>query len=133
MPDSWCPAISADAITSAAGAIWDVHTNGPVPVDKGQWCNLLARAALEAVAPVIAAAERERIAAWLRRAAAGRREYASRGPDDHEVKPMLELAASCCESAAQLITDPAHMLDVIPAWRWTEAEIADLHGGNGTG
>jgi hypothetical protein len=61
MPDSWCPAISADAITSAAGAIWDVHTNGPVPVDKGQWCNLLARAALEAVAPVIAAAERESI------------------------------------------------------------------------
>jgi hypothetical protein len=105
----------------AAEAHYSMHGHG------------LLRNILVGVAPVIAAAERERIAAWLRRAAAGRREYASRGPDDHEVKPMLELAASCCESAAQLITDPAHMLDVIPAWRWTEAEIADLHGGNGTG
>lgn len=50
-----------EAITAAAGAIWDEHINGPVPLDKAQWCNLLARRALQAAAPLIEAAERRRI------------------------------------------------------------------------
>jgi len=56
---------NTDAITAAAGAIWDAHTNGPVPTDKGQWCNFLARAAVEAATPHILAAERERVAGEL--------------------------------------------------------------------
>jgi hypothetical protein len=44
------PPVADEVITAAAGAIWDVLSSGDVPVDKGQYCNLLARAALSAAA-----------------------------------------------------------------------------------
>lgn len=59
-----CP-WAGEAVLLAAGAIWDAHTNGPVPVGRGQWCNQLARAAVQAALPVVRAAaaaeERERL------------------------------------------------------------------------
>ena len=76
-------------------------------------------------------AERERIAAWLTRAAEGRRECAASEPEG-ETRARLELAAACCESAAMLITDPWHMLDTIPAWRFNDTEVADLIRGGQT-
>lgn len=83
----------------------------------------------------VAAAERARIVAVLRRAAAGRREYAGRGGSEgelgREIYDRLMLAAACYEGVAKLIEDPAHILDVIPAWRFTREEIASLRGANG--
>lgn len=74
----------------------------------------------------VATAERERIIAQLRRAAAGRREYA--GPDDNGGKgrAILLQSAEHYESAVWLIEDPRNMLDVMPSWMWTDEENASL-------
>ncbi len=58
--------IPPEAITAAAGAIYDqsaTPTSGRG--DLAQWSNRLAVAALEAAAPLLAAAERQRIAAHV--------------------------------------------------------------------
>ena len=126
--------VTPEAVTAARKAI-SCTCDGSLPHDVScdkDISDAGLSAALEAAAPHIRAAERERIAAWLTRAAAGRREYAASAPDD-ENRARLELAAACCESAAKLITDPSHMLDVIPSWRFTDAEIADLIPGGDTG
>jgi hypothetical protein len=55
------PFVDDEVITATAGAIWDVMSGGGLPADKGQLCSLLARAALQAAAPLItAAADRAR-------------------------------------------------------------------------
>lgn len=41
------------AITDAAGAVWDACVNRDLPLDGGQRCNALARAALAAAAKTI--------------------------------------------------------------------------------
>jgi hypothetical protein len=95
----------------------------------------LARAALEAAAPVlaevIAQSLRGEIVESLRRAASGRREYAAGGGQE-EATALLLRCAECYESAARIIEDPRHLMSVIPSWRWTEEESASLHQREGT-
>ena len=107
--------------------------------DPGRW--LLAvrdvpREGQEAAEPASApdviaaavAAERQRICAQLRRAAAGRREYAGREDDGSDARAILLKSAEHYESAVWLIEDPRNMLDVMPSWMWTDGENASLRG-----
>lgn len=64
-------------------------------------------------------AEQDRIAADLRRAAEGRREYAERDADD---APFLLMEAGAYHTAAAITMDRSHLLDVLPSWRWTGEE-----------
>lgn len=49
-----------EACGAARKAVWDAYTGQRPPgMDSGQWCDLLADAALKAAAPHLAAAERE--------------------------------------------------------------------------
>jgi acyl-CoA reductase-like NAD-dependent aldehyde dehydrogenase len=84
------------------------------------------RAAWEAAAGGAAETERERITALLRRAAAGRREYAGHEDDGSEARAILLKSAEHYESAAWLLEDPRNMLDVMPSWMWTDEEHALL-------
>lgn len=70
---------------------------------------------------------RKTIADSLRRAAAGRLEYASRGPQDDEVYTLLTRSAAYYESTADIVEDPRNVMDVIPSWRWTDEETASLY------
>jgi hypothetical protein len=59
---------------------------------------------------------RAKIAADLRRAADGRREYGETSEAD------------AFESAAAVAEDPARLLGLIPSWRWTaEEQATELH------
>lgn len=88
-------------------------------------------AALRASGYVIVRADAEqeiraRIAADLRRAADGRREYAQGyadvGKDDGYDR--LTIAADVFESAAAVAEDPARLRGLIPSWRWSAEEHA---------
>jgi len=81
---------------------------------------------LEAAAPVLERDIRDLIAASLRRAAEGRREYAASAAGHDEIAEPLEMSARYYESAARIIEDPRHIMAVIPSWRWTEEESASL-------
>ena len=81
---------------------------------------------------------RREIGESLRRAAAGRREYAERIPEHKpgETSPNPSLAAmketlfaeaSCYESAALIVEDPHHVMGAVPSWRWTDEEVASLY------
>jgi hypothetical protein len=72
-------------------------------------------------------AEREiraRVAADLRRAAAGRREYARTASKDADERDRVEVAADAYESAAGIAEDPMQLLGLIPSWSWTAEEHA---------
>jgi hypothetical protein len=117
MPDLDLPQ-DARAAAEAAYRNWRIGDDG-----EGRL-----HAALVAAAPLIVAAERERIAAMLRRAADGRREYASSpGADDHS-KAILQQSAEDYESAIRLIEDPRTILMLIPSWRWTDEESRSVCG-----
>lgn len=77
------------------------------------------------------------VAANLRRAAAGRREYAEGLPERKagatapdaslaEMRETLLTEAACYESAALIMEDPRRVMDVIPSWRWTDDEAASI-------
>lgn len=72
---------------------------------------------------------RARVAADLRRAADGRREYgerhadAGKGVDPHD---RLMIDADAFESAAAVAEDPARLLGLIPSWRWADGETASV-------
>lgn len=68
---------------------------------------------------------REKIAESLRRAAAGRREYAVNAPD--HIREELEREAVSYESCAHIVDDPRNVMDVIPSWRWTVEEAASIY------
>lgn len=74
-----------------------------------------------AVRPAVASAvpaEGSGLAAMLRAAAAGRREYAENAPDPS--RAVLEQEAATLESAARLADgDMEPMYGWLPAWRWT--------------
>lgn len=104
--------------------------------ERDRW-RIVSRVALEAAMPVIERDIRSRIAASLRRAAAGRREYAegcdSDNPHLAEAHLRLRIAADCHESSAAIIEDPRHLLSVIPSWRWTPGEHDSIREGTGSG
>jgi hypothetical protein len=116
--------IPAAALTAAAHAV----ESQPA----GSSAAHLARVAIEAAAPEMERGIRARIAASLRRAAEGRREYAAMFSgvvaDEHraDFDAASIRAASCYESAAAIIEDPANLLDVIPSWRWTDEETRSV-------
>jgi hypothetical protein len=120
MPDIPQEAVKAatEAIEAAAVEFGD---GGEVYGQPGDF----ARAALEAAAPVLERLIRDRIAADLRRAASGQREYAAADGQDEDASP-LDLRATCYESAAGIAADPRNLLDVIPSWRWTAEESASV-------
>lgn len=81
---------------------------------------------------------RKQIVESLRRAAAGRREYAERVPEHKagETSPNPSLSAmqetllaeaACYESAALIAQDPHHVMAAVPSWRWTDEEVASLY------
>jgi hypothetical protein len=83
---------------------------------------------LETAGPVLESHIRAQIAASLRRAAEGRREYASGlGPGAEDTRDRLLLAAACHESSAGIIEDPRNLTDAVPAWMWPEGETASPH------
>lgn len=70
---------------------------------------------------------RARIAADLRRAAEGRREYAGAYAEkgrDAVARDQLLCAADAFESAALVVEDPLRLRGLIPSWRWTAEEHA---------
>lgn len=80
---------------------------------------------------------RKQIVERLRRAAAGRREYAHGTPErkagDDAPNPALArmretllTEAACFETAAQVVEDPRHLVGLVPSWRWTDEEAASL-------
>lgn len=90
---------------------------------------------LEAATRFIEQDIRTRIAASLRRAAEGRREYAAGlGEDGTEgkTKATLLAAADAHDSSAHIAVDPRGIMSVIPSWRWTDEEHASLKERPGT-
>lgn len=80
---------------------------------------------------------RAEIAASLRRAAAGRREYAEGVPERKagataadanlaEMRDTLLREADRFDSCALLVEHPEHVMGLIPSWRWTNDELASL-------
>lgn len=80
---------------------------------------------LEAAAPGIVAQVRRDVAAELRRAAQGRREY-DKGDPPTRMHEALVIEAGAFESGARLVEDPMVMLGLIPSWMWTAQEEARL-------
>lgn len=76
---------------------------------------------------------RAEVAADLRRAAAGRREYARTASKDADERDRVELAADAYESAAGIAEDPMRLLGLIPSWRWTAEETASVVPGTSGG
>lgn len=73
----------------------------------------------------IRADERRKIAAMLRRAGAGRREYTSRLDEPRgTIGVVLAAEAASYDTAAGLAEDPAAIIRVIPSWQWTPEENA---------
>lgn len=76
---------------------------------------------------------RARIAASLRRAAKGRREYMAE--DDgasaaiDEMNRQLLALADCHDSCAAIIEDERNILSAVPSWRWTEEELDEVRNG----
>lgn len=79
----------------------------------------------------IRADERAKCAALLKRAAAGKREYADGAPAPQDgdraifglsLSDAHKFIALTYEAAAALIEDPDSILLLIPAWQWTDAE-----------
>ena len=79
----------------------------------------------EAIAERARAEERARIVADLKRAADGRREYASDLEPSHWGKKDLLAEADTLDTAAKISDgDPLTMCGLIPSWRWTDQEAA---------
>jgi hypothetical protein len=96
----------------------DPDWDGLTEVDRESYRDA-ARVYLAAAAPPIAAQERGRIAALLRRGAAGRREYAANAPDAQ--RQVLEIEANVLDHAAKVAGgDLGPMLSWMPSWRWTD-------------
>jgi hypothetical protein len=81
---------------------------------------------------------RDQTVANLRRAAAGRREYAEGLPERKagatvpdaslaEMRETLLSEAACYETAALIVEDPSHLMGAVPSWRWTDEEAASIH------
>lgn len=81
---------------------------------------------------------RAEIAANLRRAAAGRREYAEGLPERKagatapdaslaEMRETLLSEATSYETAALIVEDPSHLMGAVPSWRWTDEETASIY------
>lgn len=90
------------------------------------------------IVTVVGQEVRREIAESLRRAAAGRREYAERTPEPSpelaakdkalaEIKGTLLTEADCYEACAYIIEDPRNVMSAIPSWRWTDDEVASLY------
>lgn len=84
----------------------------------GDFCD-----AIEPIVASLVAAETGRIAGLLRRAAAGRSEYADGAPQD--TARILRAQAAAFESAARLCADPSVLRSLIPSRRWTEEDEVD--------
>jgi hypothetical protein len=72
---------------------------------------------------------RAKVAADLRRAADGRREYARTAVKDADEQDREEDAARAYESAAGIAEDPIGVLDLIPVHWWTAEERAAVGAG----
>lgn len=99
----------------------------PCPGSTVAYHNSLARHLLSKLLPEHERQVRVTIAASLRRAADGRREYAQSATEDSEIHERLTRSATYYESTAQIIEDPRTILGVIPSWRWTDEETASLY------
>jgi hypothetical protein len=80
----------------------------------------------EASAPDAEREIRAKVAAGLRRAADGRREYARTASKDADEQDRMEDAARAYESAAGIAEDPLGVLDLIPVHWWTPEEHASV-------
>lgn len=67
---------------------------------------------------------RARVAADLRRAADGRREYARTAVKDDTERDLMAMSARAYESAAGVAESPLNVLDLIPVHWWTAEEHA---------
>jgi hypothetical protein len=117
------PNVPDEAVRLAVAARADLLADHPSPMVLSE--ETLTRLMLEAAMPALERDIRARIAASLRRAADGRREYASGFPES-EAQRQLLMHAQGDESSAAIIENPAHLLGVIPSWRWTEWEAASV-------
>lgn len=78
-------------------------------------------AAVTVITEQARAEERARIIADLRRAAAGRREYAQGAPV--EARRALLIEAAAFDNAVKLVEgDVLTMTGLLPSWRWTAEE-----------
>ena len=86
------------------------------------------RKALAAVLPVHERQVRERVAADLKRAAAGRRDYATRAPE--HIAAELEAEARVLDTASRVATEPGEVMwGLLPAAMWTDADRPAERGG----
>jgi hypothetical protein len=114
---------------------WDYGMDDVDPNDEyAEWVWELA----VKVADSVLAEARSQIAASLKRAAAGRREYAEGVPERKagatasdaslaEMRETLLSEAACYESVAQIVEDPRYVMGAVPSWRWTDDEVASLY------
>ena len=117
------PDMPAEAVRLALAARADLLADRPDPMVLSE--ETLTRLMLQAALPALERDIRARIAASLRRAAEGRREYAATFPES-EAQRQLLMHAQGDESSAAIIENPARLLGVIPSWRWTEEEVASV-------
>lgn len=121
-----------DVPEAAVTAALDAHRRAfhGMPYLAAFTTEAMLRDVLEAALPHLERDIRDRIAASLRRAAEGRREYAAPFYGDIEdhvaIRAQLEQAARAYESSAAIIEDPKNILGVIPSWRWTEDELKGI-------
>ncbi|MFE9099890.1 hypothetical protein [Actinomadura geliboluensis] len=79
------------------------------------------RHALAAVLPEIERRVRAQVAAGLKRAAAGRRDYATRAPE--HIAAELEAEARVFDTASRVATEPSEVMwGLLPADMWTDAD-----------
>lgn len=121
------PDVPDELLTLAADAIrrydWDTGLSANPDVSKHQ--RREAAAVLAAVAPVIERQVRERVAAEIRRAAAGRRHYAKRATEPGDADDYMGEAAYL-EAAAEIAeeSNPLAMCSLLPHELWTDVEHA---------
>lgn len=93
-------------------------------VDMGRW---EARRLLANVIPGIKRQERKQVAADLKRAAAGRRDYATRASE--HIAAELEAEARVFDTATRVATEPREVMwGLLPADMWTDADRPVGHG-----
>lgn len=93
------------------------------------YLGLEARRVIANVWPEIERRVREQVAADLKRAAAGRRDYATRASE--HIAAELEAEARVFDTASRVATRPGEVMwGLLPADMWTDADRPAAHGGS---